>query len=89
MAATTNTTTVLLMTCWAAACFAVMLRAGRGGVMSGMEKSAAAQAPAAAAPYAMDITTAEANDWTVAMTLVFPVIASITGLVIWVRRKHA
>ena len=37
----------------------------------------------------LDITTAEANDWTVAMTLVFPVIASITGLVIWVRRKHA
>jgi hypothetical protein len=37
----------------------------------------------------LDTTTAEANDWTVAMTLVFPVIASVAGLVIWVRRKHA
>ena len=37
----------------------------------------------------LDITTAEANDWTVAMTLVFPAIAAVTGLVIWVRRKHA
>ncbi|MBQ5887184.1 MAG: Gldg family protein, partial [Clostridia bacterium] len=37
----------------------------------------------------LDITTAQANDWTVAMTVVFPVIAAITGLVIWVRRKHA
>lgn len=37
----------------------------------------------------LDITTAQANDWTVAMTLVFPVIAAVTGLVIWVRRKHA
>lgn len=46
----------------AAACFAVMLLAGRGGVMGGMEKSAAAQAPAAAAPYAMDITTAEEGE---------------------------
>ena len=37
----------------------------------------------------LDITTAQANDWTVALTLVLPCIASITGLVIWVRRKHA
>lgn len=37
----------------------------------------------------LDITTAQANDWTVAMTVVFPVIAAVTGLVIWVRRKHA
>ena len=37
----------------------------------------------------LDITTAQANDWTVAMTVVLPVIAAVTGLVIWVRRKHA
>ena len=37
----------------------------------------------------LDITTAQANDWTVAMTVVLPVIAAVTGLVIWVRRMHA
>ena len=46
----------------AAACFAVMLLTVRGGLVGGTEKSAAAQAPAAAAPYAMDITTAEEGE---------------------------
>lgn len=35
------------------------------------------------------VTTAEANDWTVAMTLVLPVIITACGLVIITRRKHS
>ncbi|MBE6559896.1 MAG: hypothetical protein E7662_02120 [Ruminococcaceae bacterium] len=37
----------------------------------------------------LDITTAQANDWTVASVLVLPAIAAVCGLVIWVRRKHS
>ena len=37
----------------------------------------------------LDITTAQANDWTVASVLVLPAIAAAAGLVIWVRRKHS
>lgn len=37
----------------------------------------------------LDITTAQANDWTVASVLVLPAVAAVTGLVIWVRRKHS
>lgn len=44
----------------AAACFAVMLLANRGGVINSKEK--AAQAPAAAS-YAMDFTTAEEGEY--------------------------
>ncbi len=36
----------------------------------------------------LDITTAEANRWTVALTLVMPVIVGAVGVVVWVRRKH-
>ena len=45
----------------AAACFAVMLLANRGGLLGRTEESAAAQAPAAAS-YAMDFTTAEEGE---------------------------
>jgi len=37
----------------------------------------------------LDITTAEANQWTLVLTTVLPIAAAITGLVIWVRRKHS
>jgi len=37
----------------------------------------------------LDITTAQANDWTVASVLVLPAVAAAAGLVIWVRRKHS
>jgi len=37
----------------------------------------------------LNITTAQANDWTLACVLVLPIIASAAGLVIWVRRKHS
>ena len=37
----------------------------------------------------LDITTAQANDWTVTCVLLLPAVASVTGLVIWVRRKHS
>lgn len=47
----------------AAACFAVMLLANRGGLLGRAEESAAAQAPAAAS-YAMDFTTAEEGECT-------------------------
>ena len=36
----------------------------------------------------IDITTAEANRWTVAMTTVIPVICAVVGLVVITRRKH-
>ncbi len=35
------------------------------------------------------ITTDQANNWTVAMTLVLPVIVSLCGLVVITRRKHS
>lgn len=35
------------------------------------------------------ITTAEANNWTVAMTLVIPAIIALVGIVVVTRRKHA
>ncbi len=37
----------------------------------------------------LEITTAQANNWTLALVLVMPAIAAVTGLVIWVRRKHS
>ena len=37
----------------------------------------------------LDITTAQANDWTIANVLVLPAAAAVCGLVIWVRRKHS
>lgn len=37
----------------------------------------------------LDITTAESNRWTIGLVTVLPAVAAITGLVIWVRRKHA
>lgn len=37
----------------------------------------------------LDITTAQANDWTLACVLILPAVASVVGLVIWVRRKHS
>ena len=37
----------------------------------------------------LDITTAQANDWTLANVLVLPAAAAVCGLVIWVRRKHS
>ena len=36
----------------------------------------------------MTITTAEANAWTVGLCTVLPVIISICGIVVWVRRKN-
>jgi hypothetical protein len=38
---------------------------------------------------ALDITTAEANRWTVILTVVLPVIIAGVGTVVWVRRKNA
>lgn len=35
------------------------------------------------------VTTAEANDWTVAMTLVLPALFVVCGLVVTTRRKHS
>lgn len=35
------------------------------------------------------VTTAEANDWTVAMTTVLPLILAVTGFVVTTRRKHS
>lgn len=37
----------------------------------------------------LDITTAQANDWTLACVLALPAVAAVCGLVIWVRRKHS
>ena len=37
----------------------------------------------------LEITTAQANNWTLAFVLVLPLAAAVTGLVIWVRRKHS
>ena len=35
------------------------------------------------------ITTAEANNWTVAMTLVLPAVIALCGIVVITRRKHS
>jgi len=37
----------------------------------------------------LTVTTAQANDWTVALVCVLPAVTAVTGLVIWVRRKHS
>ena len=37
----------------------------------------------------LDITTAQANNWTVALTAVAPVIIAVCGVVVWVRRKNS
>lgn len=37
----------------------------------------------------LEITTAQANNWTLALVLVLPAAAAVTGFVIWVRRKHS
>ncbi len=36
----------------------------------------------------MSITTAEANAWTVALCVTLPVLISVCGIVVWVRRKN-
>ena len=38
---------------------------------------------------ALDITTAQANKWTVALTVTLPVIIAVCGVVVWIRRKNA
>ncbi len=38
---------------------------------------------------ALDITTAEANRWTVVLTVALPVIIAGMGVVVWVRRKNS
>ena len=37
----------------------------------------------------LDITTAQANKWTVALTVTLPVIIAVTGVAVWIRRKNA
>ncbi len=37
----------------------------------------------------LDITTAQANNWTVALTAVIPVIIAVCGVAVWVRRKNS
>lgn len=37
----------------------------------------------------LDITTAQSNDWSVALVTVLPAVCAVVGLVIWVRRKHS
>ena len=37
----------------------------------------------------LDITTAEATNWTVFLTAVIPAVFLIAGIVVWIRRKHA
>lgn len=37
----------------------------------------------------LDITTAEASAWTWSLTLIVPTLVFVTGIVIWLRRKHA
>ena len=37
----------------------------------------------------LEITTAQANNWTLALVLVLPAVMAATGLVIYVRRKHS
>ncbi len=38
---------------------------------------------------ALDITTAQANRWTVILTVTLPVIIAAAGVVVWIRRKNA
>ncbi len=38
---------------------------------------------------ALDITTAQANKWAVAMTVTLPVIIAVAGVAVWIRRKNA
>ena len=38
---------------------------------------------------ALDITTDQANKWTVAMTVSLPVIIAVAGVAVWIRRKNA
>ena len=35
------------------------------------------------------VTTAQANNWTVAMTLVLPAVFALCGIVVITRRKHS
>ncbi|MBQ3528468.1 MAG: Gldg family protein [Clostridia bacterium] len=37
----------------------------------------------------LDITTAQANGWTVALTVTAPLLLAICGVVVWVRRKNS
>ena len=37
----------------------------------------------------LDITTAQANKWTVALTVTLPVIIAVAGVAVWIRRKNA
>ena len=37
----------------------------------------------------LDITTQEAANWTIFLTAFIPVIFLISGVVVWIRRKHA
>ncbi len=59
-----------------------LMAAGRERVLAQLERK----------PFDKDeitVTTKEANDWTVAMTLVLPVIIGACGLVVITRRKHS
>ena len=37
----------------------------------------------------INITTSQANGWTVALTVAAPAILAICGIVVWVRRKNS
>lgn len=37
----------------------------------------------------IDITTAQANNWTVALTAVIPAVIAVCGIAVWVRRKNS
>ena len=62
---------------------------GSNGVVFGLESFGFS------APYkvlddtSLDITTAQANNWTVALTAVVPVIIAVCGVAVWVRRKNS
>ncbi len=61
---------------------AVMKAAGRERVLATIERK----------PFdddEIEVTTAEANRWTVAMTVTFPVICALAGLVVITRRRRA
>ncbi len=61
---------------------AAMKAAGRERVLAALELKAFDNDE-------LTVTTKEANDWTVAMTLVLPVILAGCGLVVITRRKHS